>query len=382
MKYYVIVGEASGDLHGSKLIDGIKSQDPSAQIRFWGGDRMVSSAGAENMVKHYKESSFMGFWEVLKNLKTILSQISLCKKDIMQYKPDVVILIDYAGFNLRIAKFAKCNNIKTFYYIAPKVWAWKESRVKKIRRYVDELFVIFPFEVEYFKERGVKAYYFGNPIMDAMQENKDKELSKEDFIKTNNLDNKPIIALLAGSRHAEIDYNLPFMVEVANHFPQYQFIIAAVAWLDKSRYDKCLTNSIGNIRYMCDKTYSILYHSQAAIVTSGTATLETALLNIPEVVCYWCNPISGFIGKILLKIKWVSLVNIVMNREVVKELIYKDMIVSSAVSELKAILPNGYKYSKMLEDFNSLRLLMGEAGASYRVASKMVELLKEDYSHR
>ncbi|MCX4359193.1 MAG: lipid-A-disaccharide synthase [Rikenellaceae bacterium] len=376
MRYYVIAGEASGDLHGANLLAGIKHNDPQAVIRFWGGDRMSAVAGAENMVKHYRESSVMGFWEVVAGARKILKLMSLCRRDIAEFAPDVLILIDYAGFNLRMARFAKKRGIRTYYYIAPKVWAWKESRIKKIQRYVDKLFVIFPFEVDYFTRRGIETYYFGNPVMDAIEERNRVLSTPERFRKDNNLDDRPIVALLAGSRRNEILYNLPFMVEVASHFAEYQFVLAGVPWLKRELYESCMKNSIGNVAYLCDKTYEILSHASAAIVTSGTATLETALLGTPELVCYWCNHISAAIAKVFLKLKWVSLVNIIMRREVVRELLYKDMVVSEAVAELKAIMPGGTKHEAMMADFAELTGAMGEKGASERVAAKMVELLR------
>ena len=378
MKYYIIAGEASGDLHGSKLIEGIRAKDPDARFRFWGGDRMAQAGGEENLVKHYKESSFMGFWEVLVHLPVILGQMRLCKRDVKAFRPDVLILIDYAGFNLQMARFAKKQGIPAYYYIAPKVWAWKESRVKLIRRYVDRLFVIFPFETDYFRQRGIEAFYFGNPIMDALAERRETEESGETFRKENGLDGRPIVALLAGSRASEVIHNLPFMTQVAARFPQYQFVAAGVSWLDRNLYRQGSACGTGNVYYVCDKTYPLLSHATAAIVTSGTATLETALMNVPELVCYWCNPISGFIGKLVLKIRWVSLVNIIMNREVVRELLYTDMVVEDAVKELAAILPGGAKRERMKADYAELRGKMGEAGASARVATRMVELLRED----
>lgn len=379
MRYYVIVGEASGDLHGSKLLAAIKRDDPAAEFRFWGGDKMAAVASVKNMVKHYRETSFMGFWEVVKNFGTISAQMRLCKRDIDLFKPDVLVLIDYAGFNLRMAAHAKKRNIRTFFYIAPKVWAWKESRVKKIKKYVDELFVIFPFEIEYFKRWGINAHYFGNPIMDAIEERNLVKSSLEEFLSVNSLDkSRPIVALLAGSRKNEILYNLPFMEEVASHFPDYQFVVAAVAWLNQDTYKSCIKNKSGNIYLLTDKTYEILSHSTAAIVTSGTATLEAALLGVPELVCYWCNPISAAVAKVFLKIKWVSLVNIIMQREVVTELLYKEMVVERAVSELRSILPGGNKKDLMLADFELLEKSMGKPGASERVAAKMVDILKSD----
>lgn len=376
MKYYVIVGEASGDVHGSKLLEAIKTQDPQAVIRFWGGDRMAEAAGRENMVSHYKEGAYMGIWEVAIHLRTVLNREKRCKKDLLAFAPDVVILIDYAGFNLRIAKFAKQHGIRTFFYIAPKVWAWKESRVKKIRKWVDELFVIFPFEIDYFAKRGIDAHYFGNPIVDEIRLQEKHHTSHEQFIAENGLEEKPVIALLAGSRRQEVEYNLPFMSQVASRFPDYQFVVAGVSWLDESVYrqalDKCPEP---NIRLVKDKTYETLRNSRAAIVTSGTATLETALLGVPEVVCYWCSAVTALAGRILIKVPYISLVNIILNREAVKELIYKEMKVDTAVAELNAVLPGGARHERLTADYRELAESMGEAGVSERVAKKMIELL-------
>lgn len=378
MKYYIIVGEASGDLHGSKLIKGIKQSDSDAEFRFWGGDKMIDVCGVENLVKHHKEASFMGIFEVIRNLNTILAQMAICKKDILNFAPDVVILVDYAGFNLRIAKFAKLHGIKTFYYIAPKVWAWKESRVKKIQKWVDELFVIFPFEIEYFKKWGINARYFGNPIMDAIDEKNAVLSTKEQFISENGLDKRKKIALLPGSRLSEIKHNLPFMLNVATHFKEYQFVVCAVHWIDKAVYEKYIlkVQDLG-VSVVTDKTYDTLAHADAAIVTSGTATLETALLKTPEVACYWIHPVTAIIGKILVKLKWVTLVNIIMQKEVIKELIYDRMRVENAVNELRAILPNGSRHSEIMSDYDELESAMGKSGASERVAREMVELLKK-----
>lgn len=376
MRYYIIAGEASGDLHGSNLIKGILEADPQAEMRFWGGDRMAGAGGAENLAKHYKESSFMGFWEVFKNLRTIFRQIKDCKRDILAFVPDVVILIDYAGFNLRIAKFAKAHGIKTFYYIAPKVWAWKEKRVKKIKKYVDKLFIIFPFEKEYFEKWGIDAVYCGNPLMDSIEERKKSLPSREELIKTNNLGNRPIIALLAGSRKHEVDYNLPFMVELSKRFPQYQFVVAGVSWLDKNIYEKYMDGS--DIKYVNDQTYELLSHSDAAIVTSGTATLETALLGIPEFVCFWSSWLSYVIARSFIKVNYISLVNLIMDREVVRELIQKDMNMDMATEELKAILEGGGKHDKLMADYAQLQKAIGPAGSSRRTAAEMVRILKEE----
>ena len=375
MKYYLIAGEASGDLHGSNLMKGLRKADADAQFRFWGGDKMAAIGGIENLAKHYKEGSFMGFTQVLLHLRTIFAQIDRCKEDILLYKPDVVILIDYAGFNLRIAKFAKAHGIKTFFYIAPKVWAWKESRVKKIRRYVDRLFVIFPFEIEYFRKHGIEAIYEGNPIMDAITERMAVMPDRERFLRETSLGGRPVIALLAGSRKSEVHYNLPFMVRLSREFSQYRFVIAGVSWLDKALYDKYTAGS--DIAYVCDKTYELLEVSDAAIVTSGTATLETALIGVPEIVCFRSNPVTMLIAAALKKIEYISLVNIILGRESVQELLQFQMNMPNATAEFMAILPAGEKHDRMMADFAELREHIGGAGASDRFAKKMVEILKQ-----
>jgi len=371
MRYYLIAGEASGDLHGANLMRGLLKADPEAQFRFWGGDKMAEAGGRNNLVKHYKETSFMGFTEVLKNLRTILGQIEFCRRDIEAHRPDLLILIDYAGFNLRIARFAHQAGIPVYYYIAPKVWAWKESRVKLLQRYVDRLFVIFPFEVPYFRRWGIEAIYEGNPLMDAIAARRDNLPSREEFIRTHALDDRPIIALLAGSRRSEIGYNLPFMVELSKEYPQYQFVVAGVSWLDRSVYAPHLEGS--DVRWVKDLTYELLSVSEAAVVTSGTATLETALIGTPEMVCYRRDLPSMLIGKMFLKIPYVSLVNLVLEREAVRELLQFQMNMKNATEELTAILPGGSKHDRMLADYAELREKMGSAGASERVGARMVE---------
>lgn len=371
MKYYIIAGEASGDLHGSNLIKGLKEVDPEASLRYWGGDMMESASGTPP-VKHYKESSIMGFVEVLLNIRRIARFMRECREDIAAFEPDVLILIDYPGFNLRMAKFAKSIGIKTYYYIAPKVWAWKERRVKKIQRYVDKLFVIFPFEIEYFRKFGIEVYYAGNPLMDSIAERGTSTL--EHFTAENNLSGKPIIALVAGSRAHEINFNLPLMVEVSKSFPDYQFVVTAVSWLDKKVYDKYLDGT--TVGYVCDKTYETLSVSSGALVTSGTATLETALLGVPEVVCFRGPAITMWIAARLVKIKWISLVNLVMNRTVVTELVQQGFVVDKAIDELQAVLPGGTKYDKMVADYAELADAIGKEGASRRVAAEIYRLLK------
>ena len=375
MRYYLIAGEASGDLHGANLMRGILKADPEAQFRFWGGDKMAEAGGRDNLVKHYRETSFMGFTEVLKNLRTILGQIEFCRRDIEAHRPDLLILIDYAGFNLRIARFAHGAGIPVYYYIAPKVWAWKESRVKLLQRYVDRLFVIFPFEIPYFRRWGIEAIYEGNPLMDAIAARRDHLPSHEEFVRAHALDDRPIIALLAGSRRSEIGYNLPFMVELSRKYPQYQFVVAGVSWLDRSVYAPHLEGS--DVRWVKDLTYELLSVSEAAVVTSGTATLETALIGTPEMVCYRRDLPSMLIGKMFLKIPYVSLVNLVLEREAVRELLQFQMNMKNATEELTAILPGGSKHDRMLADYAELREKMGSAGASERVGARIVEELRK-----
>lgn len=370
MKYYIIAGEASGDLHGSNLIKGLLEADPKADIRFWGGDLMEQASGVKP-VKHYKESSIMGFVEVVKNLRRITRFMRECRSDIAKFAPDVLILIDYPGFNLRMAKFAKSIGIPTYYYIAPKVWAWKERRVKKIRKYVDKLFAIFPFEVEYFRRHGIEVYYAGNPIMDSIAAREKSTLDR--FSAENNLSGKPIIALVAGSRTHEIDFNLPYMVEVSRSFPDYQFVVTAVSWLDKKLYDKHLHGS--TVGYVCDKTYQTLSVSSAALVTSGTATLETALLGVPEVVCFRGPWLTMWIAAQLVKLKWISLVNLVMDRTVVTELIQAKFTPENARRELAAVLDGGERSQQIKADYAELATIIGGEGASLRVAKKMYEIL-------
>ncbi len=375
MKYYLIAGEASGDLHGANLIRGLKKADPEAEFRFWGGDRMAAAAGCGALARHYKTTSFFGLVEIVRNLRTILSQLNECKQDVRTYAPDVLILIDYPGFNFRMAKYARSIGLKTFYYIAPKVWAWKENRVKAIRKYVDRLFIIFPFEIDYFRNKGIDACYEGNPLMDAVAQYREKMPSRQEFLNACGIaDDKPIVALLAGSRKTEIRYNLPFMVELSKRFPDYRFVVGGVSWLDRAIYDAILKDS--GVGYIQDRTYDLLHFAEAAVVTSGTATLETALIGTPEVVCYRADELSMRIGRHLVKIPFISLVNLVMGREVVRELIQWDMTQENACNELMSILEGGGKRERMVRDFESLREIIGGSGASDRFAARMVEFLK------
>lgn len=371
----MIAGEASGDLHGSNLMKGLLKADPEAQFRFWGGDRMAEVGGTQNLAKHYRQTAFFGVSDVLKHLRTIFNQLGECQRDVVEFEPDVLILIDYPGFNFKMARFAHERGIKTFYYISPKVWAWKEHRVERIRKYVDKLFIIFPFEIEYFRNKGIEAIYEGNPIMDSIAQTLAEVPEEEEFRRANGLSNRPIVALLAGSRKNEIKKNMPFMVALAQSMPQCEFVVAGVSWLDRGLYDKYLKGS--GVGIVTDTTYGLLKYSSAAVVCSGTATLETALIGTPEVVCYRMDEFSYTVARIFVKIGWISLVNIIMQREVVRELIQHDMTVEKAAEELKAIVEGGTKHDKMKADYAELSAIVGGAGASDRFACRMVELLNE-----
>lgn len=374
MKYYLIAGEASGDLHGANLMKGILKCDPEAEFRFWGGDRMAEVGGVERLAKHYRHTSFFGVSEVLKNLRTIFSQLDECQRDVEAFAPDVLICIDYPGFNFKMAKFAHRRGIPVFYYISPKVWAWKERRVELIRKYVTRLYIIFPFEVEYFRERGIEAVYEGNPIMDPIAERLAATPSREEFMRAHGLDGRPIVALLAGSRKSEIRRNLNFMKALAASREEYQFVVAGVSWIAPELYDSFLAGS--GVKVLTDRTYELLKHSAAAVVCSGTATLETALIGTPEVVCYRMDEFSYRVAKVFVKIGFISLVNIIMGREVVKELIQHDMTVELASAELSRIVEGGSGHERMMADYGELARIVGGAGASERFARRMVEELK------
>ena len=369
MKYYIIAGEASGDLHGSNLMKELKKKDASAEFRFWGGDLMQQQGGT--LVKHYRDLAFMGFVEVAMNIRTILKNISFCKKDIENWQPDVVILIDYPGFNLRIASFVKSLKIPVVYYISPQVWAWKSGRVKKIKETVDKMLVILPFEKDFYAKWDFDVEFVGHPLIDAIQKREIPD--REAFIEKWHLDNRPIIALLPGSRKQEIQTKLPIMLSVVDDFTDYQFVIAGAPGQDKEFYHSFLKNGVQLVE---NETYNLLQLSHAALVTSGTATLETALLNVPEVVCYKGSRISYEIGKRLIKnIQYISLVNLIMNREVVKELIQNKLNYNNLKQELNHIL-EGEKRIKMLSDFNQLRNKLGGTGASERAAEEVLKIFE------
>ena len=377
MKYYLIVGEASGDLHASNLMKAIKSVDSSAEFRFFGGD-LMSAVGGE-CVKHYRELAYMGFIPVLLHLRTIFSNMSLCKRDIVAWNPDVLILVDYPGFNLSIAEHIHKNTqIPVYYYISPKIWAWKEYRIKNIKRDVDELFSILPFEIDFFeKKHDYRINYIGNPCVDAVDaflRNAPEERGA--FIERNGLADKPIVALLAGSRKQEIKANLPMMLEAVKHYPGYQPVIAGAPGIDKEFYKPYLD---AGARIVFGETYNILNNAHAALVTSGTATLETGIFRVPQVVCY-ATPMArlySWLKKRFLKVKFVSLVNLVAGREVVRELVAADMTIENVKSELGKILIDGEERTTMLKEYDRMLEILGEAGASERAAGKMVALLKK-----
>lgn len=374
MKYYLIAGEASGDLHASNLMKALKQKDPQAEFRFFGGDLMAQAGGT--CVKHYREMAYMGFIPVLLHLRTIFKNMNYCKQDIIQWNPDVLILIDYPGFNLKIAQFIKqYSRIPVCYYISPKIWAWKEYRIKNIKRDIDRLFSILPFEIDFFNKHHYPVTYVGNPCMDAVhtfQQTYQESLS--DFTARNGLDERPIIALLAGSRKQEIKDNLSRMTEAAKSFPAYQFVVAGAPGIDPSFYQPYISN---HTKIVFGQTYPLLSHASAALVTSGTATLETALFRVPQVVCYYtaAGKLVSFLRRHILKVKYISLVNLIAGNEVVTELVADGMTVANLRAELQKILPKEEGYNNMLSSYDRLIAILGEAGASERTASEITSFL-------
>ena len=366
MKYYIIAGEASGDLHGSNLMKALYKEDPNADIRFWGGDLMQNVGGI--LVKHYKELAFMGFIEVIFNLKTILNNIKICKKDILAFQPDVIIFIDYPGFNMRIAKWAKELGIKTHYYISPQIWAWKENRITDIKRDIDKMYVILPFEKEFYeKKHNFPVEFVGHPLIDAIQNR--MNINESTFRKENNLDEKPIIAILPGSRKQEITKMLSVMLSVVTDFPDYQFVIAGAPSQEFSFYAQFLKNK--NVHFISNKTYDLLSISYAALVTSGTATLETALFKVPEVVCYKGSWVSYQIAKRIVTLKYISLVNLIMDKEVVIELIQDDCNSKNIKIELQKLLDPSHR-NQVLEQYEILETKLGGSGASEKTAKLII----------
>ena len=366
MKYYLVAGEASGDLHGANLIKALKQEDQNTSFRYFGGDKMQAEGG--ELAKHYAEMAFMGFTEVLLNLSTIFKNLKACKADILAYQPDVLVLIDFPGFNLKIAQFAKQNGIKVCYYISPKVWAWNQKRVLKIKKVVDQMCCILPFEVDFYKKWGMEVNYVGNPLLDE----KAQFTPDTSFIANQKLSDNKIIALLPGSRKQEIERLLPDMLSIVDAFPTYQFVIAAAPTFTEDYYQQFIGNK--NVKLVFANTYNLLYYAHAALVASGTATLETALFNIPQVVLYRGGAISVAIARLLVKIKFISLVNLIMDKEVVKELIQEDCNTEKITTNLQAIV-SGAARGQMLTDYQVLASKMGTAGASERTAKLIVQSL-------
>jgi lipid-A-disaccharide synthase len=373
MKVYVIAGEASGDLHGSNLMRAMLNQEPSVQFRFWGGDHMTDVAGKP--VKHIRELAFMGFVEVVMNLRTILGNIRQCKKDIAQFQPDAIVLIDYPGFNLRIAEWAHAQGIQVLYYISPQIWAWKQNRVHKIKQVVDRMYCILPFEQAFYAKFGVEVDFVGHPLIDAIEAYRIGHFDKEKFLKESGLDHRPVIALLPGSRKQEISIKLPIMLEAADRFADdYQIVVAGAPSLPLNFYTPLLKGR--KVVVVQNKTYDLLSTASAAMVTSGTATLETALFKVPEVVCYKGSAISYQIARRLIKVPYISLVNLIMNREVVKELIQHECNADSIAEEMRRVLPGGQGREKMLNDYNQLIETLGGSGASAKTANLMLKTIQ------
>jgi lipid-A-disaccharide synthase len=370
MHYYIIAGEASGDLHGSNLIKELQLLDAQADFRCWGGDKMQATGAT--LIKHFRDLAFMGFVEVLKNLKTIFRNLAFCKEDITAYKPDALILIDYPGFNLRIAEWAKQQGFKVIYYISPQVWAWKENRVKSIKRCVDKMLVILPFEKAFYEKWNYEVEYVGHPLVKVIDDFRDKfRVESLGFSAHPSTINHQLIAVLPGSRKQEILTKLPIMLEVSKSFPDHQFVVAKAPGIDDDFYTELLSPYI-NVSSVVNKTYDLLSEAKAALVTSGTATLETALFNVPEVICYKGSNISYQIAKRLIKIKYICLVNLIMDKEVVKELIQNELTVANVTKELNDILHNPQKQQQLREDYAALKHLLSQGGNASTNAAKSI----------
>lgn len=373
MKYYIIAGEASGDLHASNLMKALKERDPQADFRCWGGDLMEQAGG--DIVKHYKELAFMGFWEVFTHLNTIFRNMRICQVDMLLYEPDVVILVDYPGFNLRMAKFAKEQGFKVIYYISPQIWAWKKGRIKKIRQYVDEMMVILPFEKDFYAKNGMDVHYVGHPLLDAVSKNLHDSPEVLGFRKQHNLGEREIIALLPGSRKQEIKAILPQMLKMVSLFPQYQFVVSVVDWQPKSLYEKIIRKS--PVKMVNGSAYPLLANAKAAVVASGTATLETAMIGTPQVVCYAGSELSYLIAKqFVTGIHFISLPNLIMDKQVVTELIQHDFNTFHLKKELEKITEDAACIDSMKEDYRKLYALLGDGSASAKAAEVVVEAMK------
>ncbi|MDD2386217.1 MAG: lipid-A-disaccharide synthase [Bacteroidales bacterium] len=366
MKYFILAGEASGDLHGSYLIREIKKIDDKAIFHGWGGD-LLEKEGMK-IFKHIRELAFMGFVEVLQNILTIQKNFKICKKQIKEFNPDVVIFIDYPGFNLRMAKWTKKNDYKSLYFISPNAWAWKASRVFKVRDYTDRMYTILPFEKEFYASYNIDVEYFGHPLVDVVNEH--KKSSFDEFCEQNNLEKKPIIALMAGSRKQEIKQMLPIMAELAQDFTDYQFVITGAPAIDREFYLQFIENK--PVKLLSGKTYDILSHSTAGLITSGTATLEAALFNLPQIVCYKGGTLSVMIARIVANVKYISLVNLILDKNAVKELIQKDLTKKNLTNELINILPKGKKHNQIKENYLSLSKKLDQPGVYKRIAANML----------
>lgn len=383
MKYYIIAGEASGDLHGSNLMKGIYAQDPQADIRFWGGDAMASVAG-KAPVRHYKEGAVMGFVEVIAKAGRLLQNIDFCKKDVLQWKPDVVILIDYPGFNFKIAEFAHKAGFKVFYYIAPKVWASREGRIRKLKRFVDKLYIVFPFEKQYFDAKGVEYIYKGNPLVDAVDGSEAMKESRNDFLQRNNLEDRPVIAMLAGSRKAEISTMMPVLTEFAAkmhalpEYSEYKFLIAGAPARNPEDYTAWINDENAKyIKVLFGQTQSIIRHAEAGVINSGTASLETALFGTPQVVGYIIHPLTYWLAKKIVKIKYISLGNLIVDRLAFKEFIQDDCNPDALVKEIRELIEKRERREAMLAEYAEIRKLLGGTGASEAVAESMIYELKK-----
>lgn len=381
MKYYIIAGEASGDLHGSNLMKGIYAEDPKAEIRFWGGDLMSRTGG--ELVKHYKDGAVMGFVEVLAKARKLLGNVSFCKKDILAWNPDVVILIDYPGFNFKIAEFAHKAGFKVFYYIAPKVWASREGRIRKLKAYVDRLFIVFPFEKPYFDSKGIGYIYKGNPLVDAVDGSAAMNETRTDFARRAGIPDGPYVAMLAGSRKGEISTMMPVLTEFAAkmhslpQYAEYQFLIAGAPARSMTDYEPWLTDENSKyIKVLFGETQPIIRHAEAAVVNSGTASLETVLFNTPQVVGYITNPVTYWIARKIVKIKYISLGNLIIDRLGFKEFIQSDCNADALVIEIRDLIENPERRARMLEDYADIRNALGGSGASAAVARAMIEELK------
>ena len=375
MRYFIIAGEASGDLHASHLMGALKKKDPEASFCFFGGELMSEQGGV--LLKHYREMAFMGFFTVLMNLGQIKKNFKLAQDELLKFNPDVLILVDYPGFNLRMAKFGKEHGIKTFYYISPKIWAWKPGRVKWVKNFVDELFTIFPFEKDFYDKHDYKIRYVGNPTVDELSVRPNRDQTFNSFVGENGLRDQPIVALLAGSRRQEIKLILPTLTKVAELFPDYQFVIAGAPSLSLRLYEENMPGQ-KKIPVIFGKTYELLQQSRAAVVASGTATLETAVINIPQVVCYIIElgRFTSLLRKIFLKIQWISLVNLVMNKEIVREFFQENCKPKAIAEELKKLLDEGSYREEMLQNYSLMLAKLGPPGCADRAAEEMVALLQ------